>query len=292
MNNKYLIFSQARSGSTALAACMTVTRKRSKDAPFFTSMIQEPTSIRSGDKYLIQEELGELDFPEKNHPEEFYIDNIEHNFHNPLDHALMDEKTVRSFLDKLYSRFVGIKHIWNNNSFATNTHIINYVKEKNIPVIFLYRTNQFDAVKSSHIVRSSKIAQLSIEGNDNESIARVKERLEKSDIREICFQEAFITALRNTYCLKFYWNELKDHKCKLVSYEDFYFSGDRNENLKEICEFVGCDFETLSEEMIEQRLLSPNVKQSTDTICEKIANIEKYNSLSNAHPYISKLNLK
>ena len=291
MKNKYLIFSQARSGSTTLAACLTISRK-TEGENFTTTMIQEPTSIRAGDRYLIEQELSELNFPERNDPENFQIYNVEHNFHNPLDHALRDEKTVQYFLDKLYSRFAGIKHIWNNNSFVTNTHIINYVKEKNIPVIFLYRSNQFNAVKSSHIVKSSKIPQLSIEGNDKESVDRVRERLEKSDIGKIGFEQTFSSATRNVYALNFYWNLLKDHKCKLLCYEDFYFSGCKNENLKEVCDFIGCDFEDLPKKTIEKRLLNPNIVQSTDAICNKIENIKEYDALSDIHPYISKFRLE
>tara|TARA_Y100000361_G_scaffold139814_1_gene143222 strand:- start:2772 stop:3647 length:876 start_codon:yes stop_codon:yes gene_type:complete len=291
MKNKYLIFSQARSGSTTLAACLTIAKRLNGGKPI-TSMIQEPTSIRAGDRYMIQEELSELNFPEKNNKEDFQINNVEHNVHNPLDHALRDEKTTQSFLDKLYSRFTGIKHIWNNNSFITNINIINYVKEKNIPVIFLYRSNQFNAVKSSHIVKSSRIAQLSIEGNDKESVDRVRERLEKSDIGKIGFEQTFSSATRNVYALNFYWNHLKGHKCKLLCYEDFYFSGNKNKNLKEVCDFIGCNFKDLPQKAIKARLLNPNIVQSTSAICNKIENIKEYESLYDIHPYISKFRLK
>ena len=70
MKNKYLIFSQARSGSTTLAACLTIAKRLNGGKPI-TSMIQEPTSIRAGDRYMIQEELSELNFPEKNNKEDF-----------------------------------------------------------------------------------------------------------------------------------------------------------------------------------------------------------------------------
>ena len=48
MKGKYLIFGQARSGTTTIAACLT-----RKDG----DMIQEPTCIRSGDCYLIKMKL-------------------------------------------------------------------------------------------------------------------------------------------------------------------------------------------------------------------------------------------
>ena len=166
------------------------------------------------------------------------------------------------------------------------------MKEKNIPVIFLYRSNQFNAVKSSHIVKSSRIAQLSIEGNDKESVDRVRERLEKSDIGKIGFEHTFSSATRNVYALNFYWNHLKGHKCKLLCYEDFYFSGNKNKNLKEVCDFIGCNFKDLPQKAIKARLLNPNIVQSTSAICNKIENIKEYESLYDVHPYISKFRLK
>lgn len=283
--NKYLIFSQARSGSTTIAACLTKSEHGS------LTMIQEPTSIKSGDKYLIQEELGKLNFP-KVCPKNYFEDNIDHNAHNSLDYALRDKEDCFSFLDDLYSRFEGVKHIWNNNSYVSNTNIINYAKEKNIPIVFLYRNNQFEVAKSVHIVRASKISQLSIEGNDEDSINRVKERLNQSIIPKINFEMAFTALTRAIYSLNYYWRLLEGHQTKLISYEDFYYSGEKEQNLKDLCDFINCDFDSLKRKVIEERLLNKAVKQCGDSISNNIPNINEYHSLYEKHLGISNFRLK
>ena len=282
MSNKYLIFGQARSGTTTIAACLT--RKKG-------DMVQEPTCIRAGDRYLIEDEISKLNFV-KRLPLDFYFNNVDFIDHNPLDKALEDKNNTYDYLDAIYSRFDGVKHIWNNNSYTTNLNIINYVKEKNIPVLFLHRNNLFDVEVSFHIVEASGVSQLSIEGNAAEDIQRVKNKVESCDVPKIHSARCFTSVVRSAYYLDSYWSELENHKRKVISYEDFYTKGDKKHNLMSVCEFLNIDFKTLNSSVIEERLLSKAVKQSSEKVTDKIENMARFKQIQLIHPRLSNFRLK
>ena len=282
MSGKYLIFGQARSGTTTIAACLT-----RKDG----DMIQEPTCIRSGDCYLIKDEISNLDFTD-NLPVDFYFNNADFIDHNPLDKALEERANTYDYLDSLYCRFDGIKHVWNNNSYITNLNIINYVKEKNIPVLFLYRNNLFDVEASFHIAKASGVSQLSIEGNTPADIERVKNKVESCDVSEIHAARCFTEVTRSAYYLNSYWGELKNHNCKIISYEDFYINDDKKNNLIKVCEFLNIDFNTLNLSVIENRLLNKDVKQSSEEVTAKIENMARFKEIQSIHTRLSNFHLE
>ena len=220
--------------------------------------------------------------------------NAEHVRHNLIDCALKDEKTISDYLDHLYERFDGIKHVWDNNSYRANLNLIEYIKENNVLVLFMLRKNLFDAVLSKWLTGKANISQLSIEGNEDQSILKVKSEF-ASRVSHKCkiipVGPLFSEATRSSYSLKYFWDELKAHEPKLIYYEDFYYAGDRTENLKEVCDFVGVDFNALDREIINARLLNKNVKQTTKDVLAGIENYETFLEIVEAHPGLANFTL-
>jgi|TARA_R110000824_G_scaffold2570_4_gene11851 hypothetical protein len=285
MDNKYLIFGQARSGTTSLSACFNVDGVK---------VAQEPTCIQTGDKYLIEEEIKKFNF-HTDFPEDYDCSLEEFplpQYHNPWDLSLKDKKVCYQFLNSIYARFDGIKHIWGNNCFKTNYNIIDYAKEKSVSIIFMYRKNQFDFVKSAHISVGTKVSQLTIEGISKEAISKVKSRISKADIKPINVKHSLNRIRRSTRALKLFWEEVKKTNCYLLAYEDLYLSSNQEKEFEKVCRFLNLNDSQINKEVFKKIILNKDVKQTDGAMSMKIPNIDEYNQAADAHRNFCNFTLK
>ena len=290
MSKKYLIFGQARSGTTSLSCCLNYEGYNG------TRLIHEPTCIKTGERHLVEPYTQKLNFatsfPDNYScpPEEF----PHPQFHNPWDLSLKDKKKCYSFLDLLYSKYDGIKHIWGNNCYQSNFNIIDYVLENDVSLIFLYRRNQFDHYKSIHVTNSAGIFQMTDDGLRKEAVEKTRGRLNSIDeFPNIPLDHALAHVERVVKSLKIFWEKIKIYNNAYhLTYEDFYNSKNIEIEFKKIWNFLKLDSTKMNHDLFEKVMGNKNVKLVNEEVSSKIPNIEDYNNLYKQYPDFADFHLK
>lgn len=172
MSSKYIIFGQERSGTTSLISALN----------FNNNVVHEPLSSLSGDIYhnpkfnSIIEDLGMK-------PEDLPKSKIIPYF-NKFNEVSTNHYKLSSFLDIIYEKFDGIKHVWCTVPQEGNENVIDYCKSRGIKVIYQYRNSFFDAAVSWQLANQVQVWQL---GCNKEHKSKV-DSFQYIDLQEIPIQ--------------------------------------------------------------------------------------------------------
>ena len=240
---KFVIFGLGRSGTTSLSASLTFSDTY--------NLIQEPLMLESGDRHKIADITSKY---KKIRPEQKIID-------------LEETETSYRFLDEIYQRYDGFKHIYSSLQPIPNLNLVSYFKEHDIRVLFLRRRSLLNAAISNHLKRVQ---------SQNDFPCTGEKKLKAS-----------IQWFYNcTACANLMLSEnIQEKNLLTFHYEDLYCQDieARKTNFNTICEFFEIDQKKLNSKVVEARFLFPRQEQ-THKIHEQIPNYhelqEKYKILS------------
>ncbi len=258
--NKFIIFTDARTGSISMSKILGGLHKNNK-LPY----------------RVITEPFG------KDSLKDYYPD-----LHSELEESLkhIDKggvawktslKDIEKVLDKCFESANGIKHIWSHLDLEgklQNEFILNYAIRKKIKIILLSRNNFVLRAISLMLARQSDVWSVETE-ND------------KSKVESFPYKDIDIKALEDniteyTKYLYRYKQMLAPFDYYDISYEDFFKTletGPKEKiyemqltELHKLCKFLGTHPKNLDEEIINFSL-SKNRKQNKKDILTKIPNI-------------------
>ena len=255
--NKFLIFTDARTGSISLSKILGELYKNK--LPY--RVITEPFDKPSLSTYF-------PDISDKLKPELEYAGE---------DSYKITLKDIEKILDICFEHSSGIKHIWSHldlESKLQNEFILNYAIRKKIKIILLTREDFVLRAVSLNLAKQSEV--WSVEKEEWREQA-TKTTYGDIDIDELdkCIREY------NRYLFR-YRKLLAPFNYYDISYENFFKLEYREENrycqqIKEvakICKFLGLNKKYLTKEVLEFNL-SKDRKQNTRVIYNKVPNMKK-----------------
>jgi len=233
---KFVIFGCARSGTSNLSAALT--------RGF--NLVQEPAMLTSGDNYLVRDiikkyeniykdaKYGEFNFPNGRLATK--------KFHS----AIKDAGQSYQFLDDIYERFSGIKHIYASAPDWLNTNFVKYFRDKSIKVIFLKREDVFATVLSSYFKqRDDRCSFVDID--------KLKTAIKVTIYRTAYNEELIKKYIPESDVLSYYYEDLYSKEVKI-----------REENLEKICNFIEVKRELLIKSVVEKKFLAKLEKGRED----------------------------
>lgn len=265
---KFIIYGMGRSGTTNLAAALS-------NGILEKKVFQEPFYKTSGDADCfgwlreLQNGCGFLDEGVLSGP----------NCVFPLG-----QEGVNSFVEKLYEKGVGIKHVFSSTpNITVNVPLINYAAVNDIKIIYLRRKRIFDAALSSELAlqhgfwgwwENTREILDNFEYNPlnrNAVLETAEYMYTSSSVVESEIEEKIPESNR----LHFYYEDLYD--------EDWDC---RDENFDKICDFIELKRSDLLEDVIQSQFLNDN-KQNKLSNLTRISNYEDVLELTKLYPHIA-----
>lgn len=255
MNQRFLIFALARSGSTSLSAAIGST----------IPLVQEPFSSQSGDVEenaefrQMLEERGYLGLENTTSKDSDFA-------WNPINRIAEDKKECALFLDKMFGHFTCIKHVWGTVSVQANLNILDECLKRDVKLIYLSRRNLARAVISRLLAKQAQIYQLGVNMEHSERWKKTK--FDKIDRQEFLRERDQTQELDQTLRAHL------EHKPHLsLYYEDLYGSPKVQEAaISQLCHFVPIDGAVLSADAISDYLGSKERKQTDRNTLKRIPN--------------------
>jgi len=256
---RFIIFALERSGSSSLAAALN------QDL----SVVQEPFTSRTGDlqsnpKFIeLVEQMGI-------NPEQLPDPgNIPFGFNRYLPLA-QDKDRCDAYLNHLFDRFVGIKHVWNTVSREANLNILSWCIDQGVDIVFLTRKNLFRSLLSRHLAQQANIFQLGDQLQHRQEWEQAE--FEPIDIRKFTRQLESIER-DEAYYRRF----LKGQRYFFLHYEMLYQGSlkQRQRSFRLLCAFLSINPETLDEENIHKYLFSQRRKQTSAAIGRRLPNYHR-----------------
>ena len=242
---KFVIFGLGRSGTTSLSASLSF--------PDTDNLIQEPLMLESGDRHKIADITSKYEI----RPEQNTVD---------LDEFPITETSYR-FLDEIYERYDGFKHIYSSTQPLLNLNLVSYFREHDIRVLFLRRRSLLNAAISNHLKRVQ---------SQKDSPCADEKKLKAT-------MQWFYTC---TACANLMLSEnIQEKNLLTFHYEDLYCQDieARKTNFNTICEFFEIDQKKLNSKVVEARFLFPH-QEYTNKIYDHLPNYhklqEKYKTLN------------
>lgn len=264
----FIIYGLARSGTSNLAAALANGKLNDK-------VVQEPFLKKTGDtqrfRWLaeLQNEFG------------FFPKNVLGG-----DGCVFSggQLNTNQFLDKLYEKAVGVKHVFSSVPNAiVNAQLINYVASHNIKVIFLRRRNIFDSAVSSVLA-----CQHGFWGW-RENVRDILDNFKYEPI-DINLVLETAEAMYNARCAAELEVPQKVIKENLLSfyYEDLYSTDrdERHKNFDAICDFIELDRSDLLEDVVCWQFLNDN-KQNKNSNLSRVSNYKEILNLYELYPHLA-----
>ncbi len=260
---RFLIFALERSGSSSLAAALNTGY----------SVVQEPLSSLTGDietnpkftelletSNMLPEQLPEHD----DSPFAF-------NRFNPIAE---DKVLCQDYLERLYRRFSGAKHVWNTVSYEANTNLLDSCLDWNIKVVFLTRRKLGLALVSRFLAQQAGIHDLG-------ASVELRGRWEAAPFQSIDPEEfrEQLEALQQAD--KAYRAHLSGRPCLLVTYEQLYQGTLRrpHQAFARLCKFLSIEQSELDPANVERYLFNSDRKQTRRETLERIPNYRELKRL-------------
>jgi len=263
---KFIIYGLGRSGTTNLAAALA-------SGILYEKVIQEPFARKSGDvshfEHLnkLQEEYG------------FFPPNILGGKDGVFPKG---KEQVHSFLDRLYEKYQGIKHVFTSCNSIINIPLIDYLDKNEIKVIHLRRKSVLDVTISNDLAFQHKTwgwREDTRELLDNFNYTdldcdRLLESAEHIYNSVVISEGAIKKTIKENNLLSFY-------------YEDLYIpdAGSRNENFNKICDFIEVKRDELFEWVIQHHFLDDR-KQNKPSNLSRIGNYDDCLKLGELYPHL------
>lgn len=263
---KFIIYGLGRSGTTNLAAGLG-------NGILYEKVIQEPFSRKSGDVSHF-EHLRELQ-------KEYGF--FPHNLLGGKDGVFpKGRKQVHSFLDRLYEKYHGIKHVFTSCNSIINIPLVEYLNENKIKVIHLRRKSILDVTLSNNLAHQHETwgwKEGTREHLDNFDYTdldcdRLLESAEHIYNSVIVSEDAIKKTIKENNLLSFY-------------YEDLYVSDPegRNENFNKICDFIEVKRDLLLGYVVKHHFLDDR-KQNKPSNLNRIGNYNDFLKLKELYPHL------
>jgi len=265
---KFIIYGLGRSGTSNLAAALS-------NGALEQKVVQEPFLKSSGDverfEWLrkIQDEFGFL-------PEGLLAGS---DCVSPLG-----QQGVNSFVEKLYEKSVGIKHVFSSvPNITINVPLIQYASINDIKIIYLRRKRIFDAALSS---------ELALQHGFWGWWENTREILDNFEYEPLDRNAVLETAEYMYTSSSVVGSEIKQKipECNRLYfyYEDLYDenSDRRGENFDKICDFIELKRSDLLKDVVQQQFLNDN-KQNKSSNLNRISNYEDILKLTELYPYLA-----
>tara|TARA_Y100001938_G_scaffold71254_2_gene98810 strand:+ start:23970 stop:24686 length:717 start_codon:yes stop_codon:yes gene_type:complete len=230
---KFAIIGMARSGTSCLSSC------------FSENIVQEPLMSNSGD-------AGKI----KDITEKYEI--------NPR-WKTFDVQNVFNFLDEIYSRFDGIKHIYTSCIPNVSYDFVNYFKKNDIKIIWLSRRSIFWSAISNQFKNNNQLINQKINPD------KIIENMKWFHLMEFRIFNYMLDNEINTSSnlIKYYYEDLYSNKANRIN------------NLKNIIKFINAQNSELNQEHINKKFLEDKAVET----------MEKYEGNEN-YKIIKELELK
>lgn len=196
----------------------------------------------------------------------------------------LGQEGVNSFLEKLYEKGVGIKHVFSSTpNITVNVPLINYAAVNDIKIIYLRRRRIFDAALSQQLA-----LQHGFWGwweNTREILDNFE--YQPLDRNAVLGTAEHIYSLNSTAELEIQQKIPEPNRLSFY-YEDLYHE-DRNrrdENFDKICDFIELKRSDLLEDVIQSQFLRNN-KQNKHSNLSRISNYENILKLPELYPHIA-----
>lgn len=260
---KFLIFGLERSGTTSLAAVLN------SAAP----VVQEPFSSLSGD---IGDNPAFRDMLEANG---WLPDSIgelaEDDFSFNRFHFLgLCRRRCQYYLEQLYDRFTGVKHVWNPLSRQANLNILDWCFANDIGLVFHTRRSLGRSLLSRTLAQQADIHNLG--GRLQYKSRWERARFEPIDAEQFEEQLGFLRENHTAY-----QNHLAGHPHHVLFYEDLFRSGRPTQlaTLDALCGFLGCRRDDLSAETLDRWLFRKGRRQTSSDTLKRVPNLRQIEHL-------------
>jgi hypothetical protein len=242
---KFAIIGMARSGTSSLSSC------------FSENIIQEPLMSNSGDGDKIKDITEKYEVIPR--WQTFDIQN------NPDSYFSSKRKNVFNFLDEIYSRFDGIKHIYTSCIPNVSDDFINYFKKNDIKIIWLSRRSVFWSAISNQFKNNNQLINQKINPD------KIKENMKWFYEMEFRIFNYMLDNEINTSSnvIKYYYEDLYSNKVNRIN------------NLKNIIKFINAQDSELNQGYINKKFLKDKAAET----------MEKYRGNEN-YKIIKELELK
>jgi hypothetical protein len=171
---------------------------------------------------------------------------------------LDETETSYRFLDEIYERYDGFKHIYSSTQPLSNLNLVSYFKEHDIRVLFLRRRSLLNAAISNHLKRVQS----------RKDFPCMSEKKLKGTIQWFytCTASANLMLSEN----------IQEKNLLTFHYEDLYCQDveARKTHFNTICEFFEIDQKKLNSKVIEERFLFPH-QEYTNKIYDHLPNYHK-----------------
>ena len=255
--NKFLIFTDARTGSISLSKIVSDLYKSKPTIPH--KVVTEPFGKTGFGIYY-------PDLHRKLKPELAHLG--EDSYKIPL-------KNIGKILDTCYQFSNGVKHIWSHLDVEDkfqNEFVLNYAIRNKIKIILLHREDF--VLRAISLILSHQSEVWSVESPQE------RDRVEKAEYESVDIDGLEKIIKEYNHYLFRYRKLLEPFNYYDISYEDFFKVGykgpdKRGEQMKEIdkiCKFLGSNKKFLTEE-VSSFSLSGERKQNTRVTYNKIPNI-------------------
>jgi len=253
---RFLIFALERSGSSSLASALNTGR----------SVVQEPFSSMTGDI------TNNPDFVRLLEASRMMPEHLPAPPEGPFDFNRFspvadDRDRCRAYLDRLYGRFTGIKHVWNTVSAEANLHILEWCFENQIRAIHLSRRKLAHALVSRHLAQQANVHDL---GPSLEFRGRWERTV---------FQPVDVEALRGELdslreAEERYRDYLQGKPHFPLLYERLFRGplGRRRRVFARLCSFLSADADALDHDNAERYLFASERKQTRREHLKRVPN--------------------
>ena len=196
----------------------------------------------------------------------------------------LGQQGVNSFVEKLYEKSVGIKHVFSSvPNITINAPLIQYASVNDIKIIYLRRKRIFDAALSNELGLQhgfwgwrddtrEVLDSFKYEPLDYNSVLEAAERMYTSkSVAESEIEQ-----------------KIPKHNRLYFYYEDLYHDDweQRNKKFDEICDFIELKRSDLLEDIVQWQFLNDN-KQNKSSNLNRISNYEDILKLTELYPHLA-----
>jgi LPS sulfotransferase NodH len=252
----FLIFALERSGSSSLAAALN--RE--------LSVVQEPFSSLTGD-LASNARFVDLLHARGQHPD--HLPDIPEDPHayNRFHAIAMDRDTCGDYLESLYQRFSGIKHVWNTVSNEANLNILDWCLANDTRIVFLTRKKLARSLVSRFLAQQAKVHDLGAAFEN-------RPRWEQAGFQAIDPEELLQQLENLTESELGYRQYLLGKPHFLLTYERLYegMGWRRRRTLAALCGFLGTEPAALDQPTLQNYLFNKQRKQTDAGTLKRIPN--------------------
>lgn len=257
--DRFLIFALERSGSTSLASALNCE----------LSVVQEPFSSLSGDVES-NERFRSLLEASGYLPEDLPEDEGDEFSYNRFHRLARDPAVCADYLEALYQRFTGIKHVRNTVSMDANFNILDWCLDNEVKIVFLSRRKLGKALLSRFLAQQAQVHNL---GPEMENLGRwERKQFEPIDVELFRRQLSEFERTETEYR-----RHLEGKPCYTIYYEQLYQGWDwlRRRRFEALCRFLAVSPGELDPATVDNYLFNPDRKLTNRDALTRLPNLRQ-----------------